>query len=60
MRVKDGRGARKLQDSRVSGGPNEVETSVDPEVNLVLTLGLLLLPHIGLMLVVNEVDNWRP
>ena len=33
---------------------------MDPEVNLLLTLGLLLLPHIRLMLVVNEVDNRRP
>ena len=33
---------------------------MDPEVDLLLTLGLLLLPHIRLMLVVNEVDNRRP
>lgn len=30
------------------------------EVNLVLPLGLLLLAHIRLMLIVNEVDDGRP
>jgi hypothetical protein len=33
---------------------------VNSQVNLILSLGLLLLPHICLMLVVDEVNNRRP
>lgn len=33
---------------------------MNPEVGLLLTLGLLLLSHVCLVLVVNEVDDWRP
>ena len=40
--------------------PNEIQTRMHPEVYLVLPLGLLLLPHIRLMLVVNEIDNRCP
>ena len=45
---------------RMACGTNEVQTRVNTEVNLVVPLGLLLLAHIRLMLVVNEVDNWSP
>jgi hypothetical protein len=44
----------------VTGGPNEVKTSMDAKVTLLTTLGLLLLKHVRLMLVVDEVDNWGP
>lgn len=44
----------------VAGGTNEVEADVDSEVNLVLSLGLLLLQHVGFMLVVKELDDWHP
>ena len=40
--------------------PNEIQARMHPEVNLILPLGLLLLPHIRLMLVVNEIDNRCP
>jgi hypothetical protein len=46
--------------SRVSGWPDEEQACVDPEVNLALSLGLLLLPHVELMLVVDKVDDGRP
>jgi hypothetical protein len=45
---------------RVPSGPDEVETSVNPEVNLFVALRLLLLAHIRFVLVINEVDDWRP
>lgn len=45
---------------RVSGGAYEVETSMHPQVGLLAPLGLLLLPHIRLMLVINELNNGRP
>ena len=41
-------------------GPDEVQATVDPEVGLLPTLRLLLLPHIGLMLIIDEIDNWGP
>jgi hypothetical protein len=44
----------------VTGGPDEVQASVNAKVALLAALGLLLLNHVRLMLVVNEVDNWRP
>lgn len=33
---------------------------MDPEVGLLLTLGLLFLSHIGLVLIVDEIDDWGP
>ena len=40
--------------------PNEVQASMDTQVGLLRALGLLLLSHICLMLVVNEVDDGAP
>lgn len=33
---------------------------MNPEVNLFVALGLLFLAHICFVLVINEVDDWRP
>ena len=44
----------------MSSGTDEVETSMDTEVNLFPSRRLLFLPHIRFVLVVNEVDNRRP
>lgn len=44
----------------MSGGPNKVQASVYSEVALLSPLRLLLLTHVGLMLIVNEVDNRSP
>jgi hypothetical protein len=44
----------------VAGGADEVEAGVHAEVDLVLAAGLLLLEHIGLMLVVEELDDGHP
>ena len=44
----------------MSSGPDEVEAGVNAQVDFLLALGLLLLPHISLMLVVNEVDDRCP
>ena len=44
----------------MSSGPNEIQTRMNPQINLILSLRLLLLPHIRLMLVVDEVDDGRP
>lgn len=33
---------------------------MNPEVGLLLTLGLLLLSHVCLVLVVDEINDWRP
>lgn len=44
----------------MSGGSDEVETGVNTHINLVGTTGLLLLQHIGLMLIVEELDNGLP
>lgn len=44
----------------VSGGTDEVQAGVYTEVDLLLTLGLLLLQHVGLVLVVEELDNGLP
>ena len=43
--------------SRVTSRADEVQASMDAQVNLVMPLGLLLLPHIRFVLVVNEVDD---
>lgn len=45
---------------RVTRGADEVQASVHPEVNLLLAPRLLLLAHIRLMLIVNEVNNGGP
>jgi hypothetical protein len=45
---------------RVTGRPDEVQASVDTKITLLAALGLLLLDHVRLMLVVNEVDDGRP
>lgn len=45
---------------RVTGGTDKVEAGVNSEVCLVGPQRLLLLSHIRLMLVVDEVDNWGP
>lgn len=44
----------------VAGWADEVQASVDTEVNLVLATGLLLLKHVGLVLVVEELDDGHP
>ena len=44
----------------MSGGPDEVQAAVDPEVSLLRTLRLLFLSHVGLVLVIDEIDDWRP
>ena len=41
-------------------GPDEVQARVNAKVALLAALGLLLLNHVRLVLVVNEVDNRRP
>lgn len=49
-----------LNHLRVSCGADEIQASVHSEVTLLLAPGLLLLAHIRLMLIVNEVDDGRP
>lgn len=44
----------------VTSRANEVQASVNTEVNLVLATGLLLLKHVGLVLVVEKLDNGHP
>jgi hypothetical protein len=44
----------------VAGGSDEVQAGMDTEVNLVGTTRLLLLQHVRLMLVVEELDNRLP
>lgn len=44
----------------MAGGPDEVETGMYTQVNFVGTAGLLFLKHVGLMLVVDELDNGHP
>lgn len=41
----------------MTGRPDKVQASVDTKVTLLAALGLLLLNHVGLVLVVNEVDD---
>jgi hypothetical protein len=45
---------------RVAGGADEVQAGVHAEVDLVLATRLLLLEHIRLMLVVEELDDGHP
>ena len=52
--------AKDAEDIRVTCRANEVQTSVDSKVRLFVPLGLLLLTHICLMLVINELDNRHP
>ena len=47
-------------DVRMPSRADKVEARVDTEVNLILALRLLLLAHVRLVLVVNEVDNGSP
>ena len=44
----------------MSGGADEVQAGVNTEIDLVYSAGLLLLQHIRLMLVIQELDNWHP
>lgn len=59
-------GAQSLHDLNVewlqgvSGWSNEVQAGVDTEVDFVDTLWLLLLQHVGLMLIIQELNNWHP
>jgi hypothetical protein len=46
-----------MKNVRVAGRPDEVQASMDAKVTLLAALGLLLLDHVRLMLVVNEVDD---
>ena len=45
---------------RVTSRPNKIQASVNTKITLLAALGLLLLNHVCLMLVVNEVDDGRP
>lgn len=44
----------------MAGRPDEVQAGVHPQVDLVLSLGLLFLTHVCLMLIVNEVYDRCP
>lgn len=44
----------------MTGGSDEVETGVNTEVNLITAAWLLLLKHVGLVLVVEELDDGLP
>lgn len=44
----------------MSSCPNEIQAAVDPEVGLLLTLRLLLLSHVSLVLVIDEIDDRGP
>lgn len=44
----------------VSGGSDEVQAGVNAHIDLVGTAGLLLLEHVRLMLVVQELDDGLP
>lgn len=46
--------------SRVSAGPDEVETTMHSEVGLLLALRLLFLSHVSLVLVIDEIDDRGP
>lgn len=52
-------GARRSY-KRVTSGANKVEASMNAEVRLVGPQRLLLLSHVCFMLVIDEVDDWRP
>lgn len=44
----------------VAGRSDEVQAGVDTEIDLLRTTRLLLLEHVGLVLVVQEFDDWLP
>ena len=44
----------------MAGGTDEVEASVDTEVNLFGSAWLLLLKHIGFMLIIEELNDGLP
>jgi len=44
----------------VAGGADEVQAGMDAEVDLILAAGLLLLKHVRLVLVVEELDDGHP
>src|SRR5262245_26638389 len=44
----------------MSGRPDEVQTRMYSQVGLLVPLRLLCLPHISLMLIIDEVDNRTP
>ena len=44
----------------MAGGADKVQAGVHAEIDLVLAAGLLLLEHVGLMLVVEELDDGHP
>ena len=55
--------AHNLNIQRLESVPSwsdEVKAGVYSQIYLVGTAGLLLLQHVGLMLVVEELDNWHP
>ena len=45
---------------RVTCRANEVQACMDAEVGFLVSLGLLLLPHVSFMLVVDEFDDRQP
>ena len=46
-----------MKNVRMAGRSDEVQASMNTKVALLAALGLLLLDHVRLMLVVNEVDD---
>ena len=44
----------------MTGRSNEVQAGMDSQINLVLTARLLLLQHVGLVLIVEKLDDWLP
>ena len=44
----------------MSSGSDEIQARVNTEINFVDTAGLLLLQHIGLMLIIQELDDGHP
>lgn len=44
----------------MAGRTNEVQASVDSQINLLRTLWLLLLEHVTLVLIIEELNNWLP
>lgn len=44
----------------MTSGADEVQAGMDTEVDLICAAGLLFLQHVGLMLVVEELDDGLP
>lgn len=44
----------------MAGGADEVEASVDAEIDLIAAARLLLLQHVRLMLIIQELDDRLP